>query len=212
MIRLLLLAVVAWPAFAAAQTAAPAAAPALPDVAKIVNEVCAACHGTDGNSVAPANPSLAGQPADYITRQLAHFKDDIRPSAIMKTFAAALSDEQMAALGLYFAHQKPKPQAAKDPALVKAGQKVYRAGVVAAGVPACSGCHSPDGVGIPKNYPRLGGQYADYTYAQLKAFGAGERGDDKAGKDVNGRIMHTVAQRMSDDQMKAVAEYVQGLR
>jgi len=227
MIRpLLLAAAMALPAYTAAQqpaaqpapaTAVPAGAtavatPVKPDAAKIVNEVCAACHGADGNSVQPANPSLAEQPADYITRQLAHFKSDIRPSAIMKGFAAPLSDADMQALGVYFSQQKAKPQAARDPALVKAGQKIYRAGVATTGVPACSGCHSPDGIGIPKNFPRLGGQFADYTYAQLKAFGAGERGNDKAGKDVTGRIMHVVAQRMSDSDMKAVAEYMQGLR
>ena len=220
MIRpLLLAAAMALPAFSAAQQpaapavpATPAASTAAPDAAKIVNEVCAACHGADGNSAQPANPSLAGQPADYITRQLAHFKSDIRPSPIMKGFAATLSDADMKALGVYFSQQKAKPQTARDPTLVKAGQKIYRAGVGSAGVPACSSCHSPDGVGIAKNFPRVGGQFADYTYAQLKAFGAGERGNDKAGRDVNGRIMHVVAQRMSDGDMKAVAEYMQGLR
>ena len=208
--RLLLLAAFAWPALAAAQTPAPAAAK--PDAAKIVNEVCAACHGVDGNSAAIINPSLAGQGADYITLQLRHFKAGIRQNAIMQGFASTLSDADMVALGDYFAGQKPKPLAARDPALVKAGQRLYRGGVAALGVPACSACHSPNGAGVPKNYPRLGGQHADYSYAQLKAFGAGARGNDKDGKDANGRIMHAVAGKMSDDQMKAVAEYMQGLR
>ncbi len=205
--RLLLLAAFAWPVLAVAQGPA-----AKTDAAKIVNAVCAACHGADGNSVAPVNPSLAGQGADYITLQLRHFKSGIRQNAIMQGFAATLSDADMVALGDYFSRQKAKPLAAKDATLVKAGQRLYRTGVPAAGIPACSGCHAPDGVGVPKNYPRVGGQYADYSYAQLKAFGTGERGNDKAGKDANGRIMHAVAGKMSDSQMKAVAEYMQGLR
>jgi cytochrome c553 len=102
--------------------------------------------------------------------------------------------------------------AAKDGALVRAGQKLYRGGDAVAGVPACAACHSPNGAGMPKNYPRLAGQYPDYAYAQLKAFKAGERGADKDGKDVNGRIMVTIASKMTDAQMKAAAEYTSGLR
>jgi cytochrome c553 len=113
---------------------------------------------------------------------------------------------------VYFAQQKPKGLAAKDPATIKAAQKLYRGGDAAAGVPACASCHSPTGAGILKNYPRVGGQYADYSYAQLKAFKAGERGADKDGKDVNGKIMATIAGRMTDVQMKAVADYMAGLR
>ena len=130
----------------------------------------------------------------------------------MQGFAATLSDADMARWAPTSRGRSRRRQAAKDAALVEAGQKLYRAGDPATGVPACSACHGPDGAGIAKNFPRLGGQWADYTYAQLKAFGAGERGNDTAGKDVNGRIMATVAQRMTDAQMKAVAEYVQGLR
>src|SRR5205085_2894519 len=115
-------------------------------------------------------------------------------------------------LGVYFSEQKAKGLAAKDAKLVKQGQKLYRGGDAATGVPACAGCHAPDGAGVPKNYPRLAGQYADYTYAQLKAFKAGERGADKEGKDANGRIMVTIANKLSDDQMRAVAEYTSGLR
>jgi cytochrome c553 len=210
--RLLLLAAFAWPALAAAQTPAPVTPAAKPDAAKIVNEVCAACHGADGNSAINVNPSLAGQGADYITLQLRHFKAGIRQNAIMQGFASTLSDADMAALGEYFARQKPKALTARDPALVKTGQRLYRGGVAAAGIPACSACHSPNGSGVPKNYPRLSGQHADYSYAQLKAFGAGSRGNDKDGKDTNGRIMHAVAGKMSDEQMKAVADYMQGLR
>ncbi len=190
-------------------------APTKPDLGKardLATQVCAACHGADGNSTAPINPSIAGQPADYITLQLANFKSGVRDNAVMKGMVAALSPEDMKALGVYFSQQKPKPRTAKDAALVLAGQKLYRAGDPATGVPACSACHSPDGAGIPKSYPRLAGQYAEYTYAQLTAFWKGDRGNDKDGKDTNGRIMAAVAARMSDAQMKAVAEYASGLR
>jgi cytochrome c553 len=195
----------------AAEPAKPAAAAPAPDAGKIVSGVCAACHGADGRGTAPTNPNLAGMPADYITLQLEHFKSGVRDNAIMKGFASGLSDAEMATLGEYYAKQKPVAGKAKDAALVKAGQKIYRGGVATAGVPACMACHSPDGAGIARNYPRVGGQSSDYTYAQLKAFHDGTRGNDKAGKDVNGHIMHTIAARLSDDEMKSVAEYMQGL-
>jgi cytochrome c553 len=191
------------------------AATAKPDLAKaqqIASQVCAACHGADGNSVAAANPNLAGQDADYITVQLAHFKAGIRVNPTMQAMAATLSDDDMRALGAHFAQQKPKGQAAKDPALVKVAQRLWRGGDAANGVPACAACHLPTGAGMPKNFPRLAGQYADYTYAQLKAFKAGERGADAAGKDINGRVMNAIAQKMNDAQMKAVADYAAGLR
>lgn len=194
---------------------APKPAGAAPDLAKarqIVTQICAACHGADGNSVAPANPNLAGQVADYITLQLAHFKAGVRVNPTMQAMAATLSDADMQALGVYFSQQKPKGLAAHDPALVKSAQRLWRGGDLAGGAPACAGCHSPTGAGIPKNYPRLAGQYADYTYAQLKAFKAGERGADAAGKDVNGRIMNAIAQKLTDTQMKAIADYAAGLR
>jgi cytochrome c553 len=190
-------------------------ATAKPDLAKaqqIASQVCAACHGADGNSALAANPNLAGQGADYITLQLAHFKAGVRTNATMQAMAATLSDADMRALGVHFSQQKPKGLAAKDPALVKTGQKLWRGGDAATDVPACAACHAPSGSGIPKNYPRLAGQYADYVYAQLKAFKAGERGADAGGKDVNGAIMTTIAQKMTDAQMKAVADYAAGLR
>jgi cytochrome c553 len=194
---------------------APAQAPeAKPDVAKaqqIVSSVCAACHGPDGNSPTPANPNLAGQQAAYISLQLAHFKDGTRANPIMSGMVQSLSPEDMKALGAYFAQQKPKGQAAKDPALVAAGQKLYRGGNSATGVPACAACHSPTGVGIPIRYPRLSGQYADYTLAQLQAFKAAQRGMDKEGKDINGRVMAQIASRMSESEMRAVADYAAGL-
>jgi cytochrome c553 len=221
----LLLAAIAGTLAAGAQTYAQAPAPPAAPVAKepggkpdleraqkIASEVCLACHGPGGNSVVPANPSLAGQPAEYITLQLAHFKSGVRANPVMQAMAAPLQPEEMKAIGIYYSQQKPKPQAAKDATLVAAGQKLFRGGDMANGTPACSACHLPNGAGVAKNYPRLAGQHADYTYTQLKAFKAGERGADKEGKDTNGMIMATIAQRLTDAQMKALAEYTSGLR
>ena len=194
---------------------ANAQAPAKPDPAKareIVNQVCAACHGADGASPTSANPSLAGLPADYITTQLSHFKAGVRQNAIMQGMTAALTDADMVSLGAYFAGQTPKPQQAKDAALAREGQRLWRAGDPANGMPACSACHGPTGAGLPRNYPRLSGQWSDYTLAQLKAFKSGERGMDKGGKDINGRIMVGVVRGMTEAQMKALADYAQGLR
>jgi cytochrome c553 len=191
---------------------APAAKPDLAKAQTTARDVCAACHGADGNSPTAANPSIAGQPAEYITLQLAHFQSGIRANPVMLAMSSTLKPEDMKALGIYFSQQKPKGLEAKDAALVTAGQKLYRGGDAATGLPACSACHAPNGAGVPRNYPRLAGQHADYTYAQLKAFKTGERGADKDGKDVNGRIMATIATRLSDAQMKALAEYASGLR
>ena len=204
-----------WAIAAGLPALAFAQAPAKPDLAKaqqIVTQVCAACHGTDGASPTSANPSLAGMPADYITTQLSHFKAGIRVNAVMQGMAAPLSEGDMVSLGAYFASQKPKIAGAKDAALARQGQKLWRAGDAANGIPACSACHGPAGAGLPKNFPRVGGQWADYTVTQLKAFRSGERGSDPAGKDLNGKIMAGVARGMTDAQMKAVAEYAQGLR
>lgn len=205
-----------WLALAAGPSPAqPQNAPAKPDLAKATQTaqtICAACHGADGNSAVAANPNLAAQGAQYTSRQLQKFKDGTRPSAIMQPIAQSLSPQDMVALGIYFSQQKAKGGAARDPKLVAAGQTLYRAGDSASGLPACAACHSPNGAGIPKNFPRLSGQYADYTYAQLMAFKAGQRGNDPAGKDVEGRIMAQVAARMTDTQMKALADYTAGLR
>jgi cytochrome c553 len=211
--RIVTLAAFACASFAAVGLAqAPAAMPDLAKAQTIVKDVCAACHGTDGNSPTAINPNLAGQPAEYITLQLAHFQSGIRANPVMQGMAATLKPDDMKALGLYFSQQKPKGLAAKDAALVTAGQTLYRGGDAATGLPACAACHAPDGAGVRKNYPRLAGQYADYTYAQLKAFKSGDRGADKDGKDVNGRIMAMIATKMTDVQMKALAEYTSGLR
>jgi cytochrome c553 len=189
----------------------PAAKPDLAKAKQIVETVCAACHGADGNSPTSVKPNLAGQGADYITLQLQHFKSGVRANAIMAGMAATLSPDDMRALGLYFAQQTPKIVGTRERDLALAGQQIYRGGNIATGLPACAACHSPVGVGIPSRYPRLGGQHADYSLAQLKAFKAGERGMDKAGKDVNGKVMAQVAARLSEREMQAVVQYASGL-
>jgi cytochrome c553 len=210
----LLLLVVAALIFGASTGASAQSDRGKPDFAKAqqtINTVCAACHGADGNSTSPANPTLAGQGAEYLTLQLMHFKDGVRVNPVMAGMAASLSPEDMQALGFYFSQQKPKGMAAKDPGLVTLGQQLYRGGNSATGLPACAACHAPTGIGIPVRYPRLSGQHADYTVAQLKAFKAGERGMDKDGKDFSGRVMVQVASKMSEQEMRAVAEYAAGL-
>jgi len=191
-----------------AQTA-PAADPSKGQA--IATQVCAACHGADGNSAQPANPALAGQHAAYTAKQLANFKPQDgkpaeRPSAIMAGMAANLSADDMRNLGAYFESQKPKPRAARDANLVKLGQAIYRGGIAAKGVAACTACHGPAGAGIPAQFPRLSGQYAEYTTAQLKAFRSGERGNDPS------RMMRAIAERLSDREIDALADYIAGLR
>lgn len=178
----------------------------------IANQVCAACHAADGNSVAPANPKLAGQPAEYITKQLRNFKaalqdpskDGVRKSAVMGAMVANLSDQDMLNLGAYFSANAIKSGTAKVP--YGAGQKLYRGGNAATGVPACAACHGPSGAGLPSQFPRLGGQHADYILGQLKAFRSGERGNDA------GKMMRVIANKMSDQEMQAVANYASGLK
>lgn len=185
-----------------------------PDPAKaqgIATQVCAACHGADGNSVAPANPKIAGQFPEYLDKQLADFKPKAgrkpaRENAVMSGMVANLSDADMKNLAAYYSGQKLKPAAASDKDLAALGQKIWRGGNASAGVPACAGCHGPAGVGIPGQYPRLAGQYAEYVAAQLKSFREGGRSNDPNG------AMRGVAAHMSDREIRAVAEYAAGLR
>ena len=188
--------------------AAASPAPSVPKLdaergKQIATTVCAACHGANGISVAPANPHLAGQDAGYIQRQLQAFKSGARPSPIMQGMAAGLSPEDMRNVGAYFSQQKPAQGMARDRALADRGQKVWRAGVKATTVPACAGCHGAAGRGIPSQYPALAGQYPELIYGWLKAFSTGERPHE---------AMHTVASKMTEADMKAVAEYATGLR
>lgn len=193
-----------------AQTA-PVAVKADPAKAQqIVTQVCAACHGADGNSVAPANPKLSAQHPEYLAKQLRDFKSingkpPERKSAVMNGIAAPLTDDDMRNLGAYFGQQTAKPGSARDKELVALGEKIYRGGNPASGVPACMACHSPNGAGIPTQFPRLSGQHAEYTLAQLKLFRTGERAND------GGKMMRVIAGKMSDQEMRAVAEYIAGL-
>ena len=173
---------------------------------QIVAKVCSACHASDGNSATPANPVLAGQHAEYTAKQLANFKSGERKNPVMLGMASTLAPEDMKKLGEYFQQQKTKPRSAKDPELVKVGQQIYRGGIMSKGVAACASCHGPSGAGIPAQFPRVAGQYAEYTVAQLQGFRAGERANDP------NRMMRAVAARLSDAEIKAVSEYMAGLR
>ncbi len=192
-----------WALIASAQ---PAQEGSLAQAPSIASQVCAACHGADGNSPMPANPHLAAQHARYIVKQLDNFKSGARQSAIMAGMVATLTPEDMKALGAYYAQQKLRPAQAKDEALAREGERIYRGGIASKAVPACAACHAPNGAGIPAPYPRLGGQYAEYTAAQLKAFRSGERANDPEG------MMRAIAARMTDREIQAVAEYIAGLR
>ncbi len=166
--------------------------------------LCAACHGADGNSAISVNPKLAGQHPGYLAKQLAEFKSGKRNNAVMGGMAAALSEDDMKGLAAYFAAQKPTLAKAKENGAGSLGEKIYRAGIADTKVPACASCHGAAGAGLPKQFPRLAGQHADYTAAQLKIFRTGER--------ANAPMMMDIASRMTDAQMQAVADYIQGLR
>ena len=191
-----------------------AQAPSKEDIAKAkqtASQVCAACHAADGNSVQAPNPVLAGQHADYTIKQLTNFKSQggkpaERPNPIMAGMVANLSVDDMRGLGAYFETQKPAPRAARDAGLAKLGQAIYRGGILAKNVAACTACHSPNGAGVPAQFPRLAGQHTEYTIAQLKAFRTGERANDP------NRTMRMVAEKLSDREIAAVAEYISGLR
>ena len=192
---------------APALAATPAAAPAKADLAKgqaISAQVCAACHTADGSRGSPANPILAGQHPEYLAKQLHEFKSGKRNNVVMKGFAATLSDEDIRNVAAFYASKSAKPGFAKNKDGVKLGEKIYRGGIADKAVAACAGCHSPNGAGMPAQYPRVGGQHADYTEAQLVAFRSGARG--------NSEPMNIIAARMSDAEIKAVSDYLAGLR
>ncbi len=177
----------------------------------IAESICIACHGADGNSAASANPHLAGQHAEYLYKQLTNFKaaegkPAARENAIMGGMAAPLSDEDMKNVAAWFASQKLKPAAATDEKKIALGQKLWRQGDFKKGVPACAGCHGPAGAGLPAQYPRLAGQFPEYTEAQLKAFRVEERANDPE------KMMRMIAAKLSDVEIKAVSDYAAGLR
>jgi len=189
-------------AHSADATAAPKA-----DLAKgeaTATAVCVACHATDGSRGLADNPILQGQHPQYILKQLQEFKSGTRKSAIMAPMASMLSDEDMLNVAAFYAAKKPLVGAAKNPATVELGERIYRGGIAKKSVPACAGCHSPNGAGIPAQYPRLGGQHAAYIKAQLVAFRQEER--------TNNASMAEIASNLSDKEIDAVADYIGGLR
>ena len=193
-------------ALAAPTLAADAKAPAKPDPAKGQEKaaMCAACHMSDGSRGAPANPILAGQHADYMVKQLTEFKAGKRANPIMSGMVAALNEEDMRNVAAFYSGKSAQPGTSRNKDLVQLGEKIYRGGIAAKQVPACAGCHSPNGAGIPAQYPRVAGQHAEYSEAQLVAFRSGQR--------ANSTQMAAIAARLSDNEIKAIADYMAGLR
>ncbi|MBP7452687.1 MAG: cytochrome c4 [Ottowia sp.] len=192
-----------------AVSASAADAPAAPkvDLAKgsaSYGAVCAACHGADGNSAIPSQPSLAQQHPEYLLKQLLEFKSGTRKDPIMQGFAATLTEDDARNISFWLATQKAKPGFAKDKDTVLLGERIYRGGIQDRRIPACAGCHSPNGAGIPAQYPRLSGQHAEYTVKQLTGFRDGGR--------TNNVPMHDVSAKMNDREIKAVSDYIAGLR
>ena len=200
-----LLAMPAMSSFAAAETA-PAQA-AKPDLVKgeaTYAAVCVSCHGANGNSGTPAYPKLAQQHPEYLVKQLQEFKSGKRKNAIMQGFAAALSEDDMRNVAYWATSKKEAPGFSKEKDLVTLGERIYRGGIADGQVAACAGCHSPNGAGIPSQYPRLSGQHSEYTAAQLTAFRDGVR--------TNSIQMSQVAAKLNDKEIRAVADYISGLR
>jgi len=165
---------------------------------------CASCHGAGGNSTINTNPKLAGQIDNYLHKQLVDFTTPARNQPVMTTYAKMLSDDEKKNIAAYLATQQPKQGAARNKDTLELGRKIYRGGIADRGVAACASCHGATGSGIPAQYPRVAGQHQDYTVAQLQAFKAGGRS--------NSPQMATLAKRLSDDEMKAVADYIAGLK
>lgn len=180
---------------------------AKPDLAKgsaAYGNVCVACHAADGNSTTPANPKLAHQHPEYLLKQLQEYKAGKRQNAIMQGMVAALSEDDMRNIAHWLADQKAAPGFASDAELVRLGERIYRGGIADRGIAACAACHSPNGAGIPSQYPRLAGQHAEYTATQLKHFRDGTR--------ANNAQMAGVAAKMTDKEIRAVSDYIAGLR
>lgn len=187
--------------------AAVAAKVTKPDLVKgeaLFSAACASCHGADGNSGTPANPKLAQQHPEYLVKQLQEFKSGKRKNAIMQGFAATLSDDDMKNISYWATSKKAKVGFAKDKELVTLGERIYRGGVQDRQIAACAGCHSPTGAGIPSQYPRLSGQHAEYVSTQLTSFRDGTR--------KNNQTMNQVAAKLNDREIRALADYVAGLR
>ena len=189
---------------ALAEEAAPAAGPDLAKGEATSKNVCAACHTNDGSRGSPTYPILQGQHPEYLVKQLTEFKSGKRANAIMMGMATTLSEADMKNVAAFYASKQAKPGFARNKDLVTLGEKIYRGGISDRSIPACAGCHSPDGAGIPAQYPRLAGQHAEYTEAQLVAIRGGVR--------TNSIPMTGVAAKLNDREIKAVADYIAGLR
>lgn len=169
--------------------------------------ICTACHGADGNSLLPNFPNLAGQGEPYLVKQMVEIKNGTRVVPEMTGMLTNMSEQDLADIAAHYASLDAASGAA-DPELAKRGEEIYRGGDLKTGLPACTGCHSPTGKGnAPALYPHLAGQHADYTIKQLTNFREGERTNDG-----DGMIMQTIASRLSNKDIKAVAQYIQGLR
>ena len=192
-----------------------------PENGKQLAAACGACHGSDGNSISPDFPKIAGLGEKYLLKQLRDIqgKDPktARPVALMNGLLDDLKDQELEDIAAYYAsmsmqlagaeHGTIKLNSGAEVDAIQYGEKVYRAGNAETGVPACSGCHSPTGKGnAPMGYPRIGGQYAAYIESQLLAFRSGERANDG-----EARIMRTVAKYMTEAEIKAVSTYISGL-
>jgi cytochrome c553 len=180
------------------------------EAGKAKSATCAACHGADGNSMAPTFPKIAGQGERYLIKQIKDIRDGNRTSgqvASMMPFVTGLSDEDIADLAAYFAAQAPTAGGAKEE-LVELGESIYRGGIASKNVPACLACHGPSGAGVDTaGFPRLAGQHDAYTAAQLKHFSNGERTNDGDSK-----MMRDIAYRLHEKEIEAVSSYIQGLR
>lgn len=186
--------------------------PSRPDVARgqqVASQVCATCHNTDGNSTIAGNPRLAQQHADYLYKQLVDYSPQgqakpVRENPVMNGFAPQLSDADKRNVSAWFASQAAKPAFARNKDTLELGQRIWRAGIPERSIPACAGCHGPAGSGIPVQYPRIAGQHAEYTETTLKHFRDGVRR--------NNVPMQQIAARLSDAEIKALADFAQGLR
>jgi cytochrome c553 len=164
---------------------------------------CLTCHGPKGQSAVGTWPKLSAQHAAYLTKQLKNFKEGTRANPVMMGMAATLTEQDMQNISAFLVKQPVSQGVAQNKETIELGQSIYRGGIAAKGVPACAACHSPNGAGIPAQYPRLGGQWADYTNAQLLAFRDGVR--------KNSSQMTTIASKLTDQEMKAVSDYIAGL-
>jgi cytochrome c553 len=172
---------------------------------KIKAAACGACHGADGNSTNPLWPKLAGQPPEYLVKQLADFKSGARKDPLMSPQAAALGKADMQDIAAYYAGLRITPgAAAADAEMLKRGERLYRGGNAKFGVAACMSCHGPSGHGIPPRFPRVSGQHAAYNQKQLLAYKSGARHNDN-------EVMTRIAFRLSEAEIKALAQYMAGL-